>query len=56
MDANEIIKDWPDESREAAQLVVDAYGQPHEATESLLVWHRVGPWKRMVATRTFYPP
>ena len=54
MDANTVIKGWPDESREAAQLVVDAYGQPHEATESLLIWHGVGPWKRMVASRTFY--
>jgi hypothetical protein len=50
-----IIESWPEESREAAQLVIDAYGEPHEATESLLIWHKVGPWKRMVASRTFYP-
>jgi hypothetical protein len=49
-----IIKGWPDESREAAQLVIDTYGEPNEATESLLVWHRVGQWKRVVASRTFY--
>jgi hypothetical protein len=54
MDANAVVKGWPDESREAAQLVVDAYGEPHEVTESLLIWHGVGPWKRMVASRTFY--
>lgn len=48
------IADWPEESREAAQLVLDAYGEPDEAGESQLVWHDVGPWKRMVATRTFY--
>lgn len=50
----EIIKEWPEESREAAQLVIDAYGDPHEATGSLLIWHDVGPWKRLVASRTFY--
>lgn len=50
-----IIERWPDESREAAQIVIDTYGEPHEATESLLVWHNVGPWKRMVASRTYYP-
>jgi len=50
----EIIEGWPKESREAAQLVIDAYGEPHEATASLLVWHEVGPWKRMVASRTYY--
>ena len=52
--AADIVKGWPDESREAAQLVIDAYGPPHEASESLLVWHAVGPWKRMVASRAFY--
>jgi hypothetical protein len=50
----EIIEGWPEESREAAQLVIDEYGEPHEATESLLIWHEVGPWKRMVASRAFY--
>lgn len=50
----EIINSWPEESREAARLVIDTYGEPHEATESLLIWHNVGPWKRMVASRTFY--
>jgi hypothetical protein len=50
----EIIEGWPEESREAAQLVIDENGEPHEATESLLIWHEVGPWKRMVASRAFY--
>jgi hypothetical protein len=54
MRGTEIIKDWPYESREAAQLVIKAYGEPQEATESLLVWHRPGPWKRIVATRAYY--
>jgi hypothetical protein len=53
-DGKKIIKSWPEESREAAQLVIDAYGEPHEATESMLIWHNVGPWKRMVATREYY--
>jgi len=33
-DARHIIDEWPEESREAASLVIDAYGPPHEATES----------------------
>lgn len=52
--ASDVIQDWPDESREAAQLVIDKYGEPHEAGDSILIWHQVGPWKRMVASRTFY--
>jgi hypothetical protein len=49
------IRDWPAESREAAGLVIGKYGEPDEATESQLVWHERGPWKRIVASRTFYP-
>lgn len=49
-----IIQSWPDESREAAQLVIDAHGEPDEATDTQLTWHRAGPWKRMVATRAFF--
>ena len=49
-----IIQNWPDESREAAQLVVDARGEPDEATDSLLIWHGAAPWKRIVASKTFY--
>jgi hypothetical protein len=51
---SKLIASWPEESREAAQLVIDKYGEPDEATESFLVWHGVGPWKRIVASRTFW--
>ena len=51
---SERIKDWPEESREAAQLVIDKYGEPDEATETQLTWHRPGPWKRVVASKAFY--
>jgi hypothetical protein len=51
---SEVIENWPEESREAAQLVIDKYGEPHEATESLLIWHRVGPWKRVEALKVFH--
>jgi hypothetical protein len=50
---SKVIKDWPEDSREAAQLVIDTYGEPHEATPSLLIWHQVGPWKRVEASRVF---
>ena len=54
MDPKTVIKDWPDESREAAQLVIDRYGDPDESTPTLLTWHEAGPWKRVIASRTFY--
>ena len=52
--ASRIIQDWPEESKEAAQLVIDQYGEPDEATESQLTWDHPGPWKRIVATKAFY--
>jgi hypothetical protein len=50
------IRDWPEESHEAAQLVIDARGEPDEATPTHLVWlgQRAAPWKRIVATKTFF--
>lgn len=52
--SSQIIESWPDESQDAAQLVIDKYGEPDEATDSFLVWHRVGPWKRIVASQAFF--
>jgi hypothetical protein len=49
-----ILSDWPEESREAAQLVIEEFGEPDEATPTLLVWHDAGQWKRIIATREFY--
>jgi hypothetical protein len=51
---SQIIQAWPEESREATQLVIDQYGEPTEACESYLVWNKPGPWKRIVASRAFY--
>jgi len=34
---------WPEESKEAAQLVIGKYGDPDEATASVLIWDRPGP-------------
>ncbi|HET9335259.1 MAG TPA: hypothetical protein VFO12_02495 [Sphingomicrobium sp.] len=53
-EAQDLIQKWPEESREAAQLVIDKYGKPDEATETQLTWHEPGPWKRIVASRAFY--
>lgn len=35
--------------------MVDKRGEPDEATPSMLVWHAAEPWKRIIATRDFYP-
>jgi hypothetical protein len=51
---SEIIKTWPEESQEAAQLVIDTYGEPQETTPTVLTWLNAGPWKRVLASRVFY--
>jgi hypothetical protein len=47
----DILADWPEDAREAAQLVIDAYGEPHERSASELRRFGVGPWKRILAQR-----
>lgn len=54
MQAPQTIQAWPEESKEAAQLVVKQYGEPDEVTETQLTWRKPGPWKRIVASKTFY--
>jgi hypothetical protein len=48
------IQDWPEESREAARLVIEQYGEPDEVSATRLTWHKPGPWKRIVASKAFY--
>jgi hypothetical protein len=52
--AADIIAGWPEQSREAAQIVIDQHGEPDEATATSLTWHKRGPWKRIVASKAYY--
>lgn len=51
--AQAVINEWPEEAKEAAKLVLDTYGQPAEASASMLVWYNAGPWKRVIAYKDF---
>jgi len=48
------IEAWPEESREAARLIIEQYGEADEVTETQLTWHKPGPWKRIVASKAFF--
>ena len=52
--AQEAIEIWPEGSREAAELVIEAYGEPDEVTPTTLTWREAGSWKRIVATATAF--
>lgn len=49
-----LMEGWPDEAREAAQLVIDQYGKPDESTDTQLTWQKPGPWKRILASKAFF--
>jgi hypothetical protein len=40
--------------REPAQLAIDKYRESAKASESQLLWHDVGTWKRIVASKQVY--
>jgi len=46
--AEQIIQDWPETATMAAKAMIEKYGTPAEATPSLLIWYKNGPWKRTV--------
>lgn len=44
----ELIKDWPDVSKKAAQEMKAKYGEPDGMTSSAVIWENNGPWKMTV--------
>lgn len=50
-----VLRSWPQESREVAMKMIARYGQPHEFTASMLIWHNNGPWKRTIVNRDTVP-
>jgi hypothetical protein len=52
--AARVVDTWPEESKEAARLVIETYGEPAEITPSVLTWYGVGPWKRVLASKAFF--
>jgi hypothetical protein len=55
VNADAIVNGWPATPKKVAMEMIGKYGQPNEATPSMLVWHRNGPWKRTVLTREETP-
>lgn len=44
------IEEWPPAPKKVAEVMVEKYGLPNEATPTLLIWHDNGPWKRTIIT------
>jgi hypothetical protein len=48
------IRNWPAESREAAQRVIEQYGEPDQITDTTLIWNKRGPWRQIVASKALF--
>ena len=44
-DVEKHLSGWKAKPKEAAMMLMQKYGAPHEATSHRLVWHDNGPWK-----------
>lgn len=51
----QILSVWPETPRNVAHKMIDKYGLPNEATESVLTWHNNGVWKRTLLFRDEVP-
>jgi hypothetical protein len=45
---NPNVSGWPKASQDATKEAVSKYGNPNEATATMLVWYNNGPWARTV--------
>src|SRR4051794_28484472 len=50
-DARTLIKDWPQVSQQAAQSMLDRYGQPDVVSSIMLVWKDKAPFTRITVTK-----
>lgn len=49
--ANEVINNWPEESKKVAETIIDKYGEPDGVTDMMLIWQEVGDWKRVIVNK-----
>lgn len=45
---SELTKNWPKEVQLQIKETVGKYGEPHEVTNSMLIWYNNGPWNRTI--------
>ena len=50
------ISNWPEEPRRSAERLIEYYGEPHEFSDSQLIWRNTNDgWKRTVLSRDEVP-
>lgn len=53
--AFDTIRAWPKVSQQAAQKLIEKYGEPSAISDRMLIWHDNGPWKRTIVHRDEVP-
>ncbi|MBW3563810.1 MAG: hypothetical protein KY459_03705 [Acidobacteria bacterium] len=46
-----MVNTWPETARKAAWEAMGKYGSPDGVTDTMLIWHDNGPWKRTIVYR-----
>lgn len=54
-DIKKLVATYPPRPRLAAQEMIAKYGPPQEASSETLIWHKAGPYKRIMVTRMEVP-
>lgn len=52
---DEVVSNWPEKPRKTVERMMQKYGAPDEATESMLIWHNNDPWKKTIVYRDEVP-
>lgn len=42
------VENWPETAKKAANAMMEKYGDPHEQTESMLIWNNTGPFLKTI--------
>lgn len=50
-----IVAAWPERPKLGARQMMVKYGLPQEASSERLIWHKAGPYKRIMVTRMEIP-
>ena len=53
--ADQVILDWPESARSAAQAMITKYGQPDGVTNTRLIWQNKALWREIIAYRDEIP-
>ena len=50
-----IIREWPEDARNTARVMIEKYGQPNRLSSEALIWYNNGPWQKTIVYRRAWP-